>query len=200
MNKQDRNTLSSLVSVIVGIFLFVYRDFFTKFIPIEIYIFVAIFFAVITGQIVIALLPKPKRKVNKKKIIKTTNIKNKKKSSSEIGKEFEQLCYDYFKDKGFNPIITKSTGDHGVDLIIKDPSDGLQIAVQCKKYKTGSNIGNADIIKLEGGKRFYKCTGALFITTSNYTSTAKEFAESVNMELWNGLHVADKIDKWQKSN
>jgi|SRR5690625_1816378 len=198
MTKQDRNTLSSLVTLIVVILLFIYRDFFTQFIRIDIYIFVAVFFAVIVGQIVIMPIANSK-KGTKKKNTKSKDTKQvRTKSSSEIGQEFEQLCYDYFKDKGFRPKMTEKTGDHGVDLIIVDPADGMKIAVQCKKYKTGSNIGNGDLIKLEGGKRYYKCSGTLFITTSNYTKTALEFAESVNMELWNGLHVADKIGKWQK--
>lgn len=116
--------------------------------------------------------------------------------NSLSGIDFERLIFLYFKDKGFNPETTPRTGDHGVDLVIKDPKDGLKIAVQCKRWK--QNIGNGDIIKLDGGKRFYRCPGALFITTSNYTDKAKEFAEKCNVDLWNGLHVKDKIDSWRK--
>lgn len=39
---------------------------------------------------------------------------------------------------------------------------------------------------------------AWYITTSNYTKDAKEAAEKLNIKLFNGLHVHDKIGKWQK--
>ncbi|WP_117161257.1 restriction endonuclease [Paraliobacillus sp. X-1268] len=113
------------------------------------------------------------------------------------GDEFEQLCMMYFEDIGYKPKWIGKSGDHGVDLIVKDPKDGLQMAVQCKRYKVGSNIGNADLIKLEGGKRFYKTPGTFFITTSNYTKHAKEFAQETGMKAWNGLHVQEYIGKWR---
>src|SRR5690606_31100083 len=138
--------------------------------------------SVLLYGIVLILLP-DKKKVNKKQTSRknnkpllntgSKNKTNKVKSQKELlstdidillGDDFEELVYLYFKDKGFNPIKTGKSGDHGVDLVIKDPKDGLQIAVQCKRYKKENKIGNGDIIKLQGGKRFYKCPGALFIT------------------------------------
>jgi restriction system protein len=114
------------------------------------------------------------------------------------GTDFERLCFMYFEDKGFKPETTKVTGDHGVDLVIKDPMDGMKIAVQCKRWKKDNSIGNADLIKLFAGSRAYQCMGTLFITTSTYTNPAKDYAESVKMELWSRLTVLDRIGKWQK--
>ncbi|UHA60658.1 restriction endonuclease [Metabacillus litoralis] len=180
--------------------------------------------SVIIGSIAMSLVPDMRYKENKNKNLYTgannkkknapkksmvkdiDNKKQKKLTDAEIlstdytlltGEQFERLCYLYFKDKGFSPQLTSTSGDHGVDLVIKDPKDGLKIAVQCKRWK--GNVGNADLHKLEGGKRFYKCPGTLFITTSNYTKKAVEFSEQVRMELWNELHVQDKIGNWQKS-
>ncbi|MGG0718368.1 restriction endonuclease [Robertmurraya massiliosenegalensis] len=130
------------------------------------------------------------RKVHSDKELLTADI------DSLKGEEFERLVFMYFDDKGYKPETTPKTGDHGVDLVITDPKDGLKIAVQCKRSKNG--IGNADLIKLEGGKRFYKCPRTLFITTSFFTTKAKEFAESTRMDTWNGLQVAEKIGKWRK--
>jgi restriction system protein len=113
------------------------------------------------------------------------------------GTDFERLCYLYFEDNGFKPESTRVSGDHGVDLVINDPNDGMKIAVQCKRWKDKA-VGNNDLIKLYGGKRAYKCMGTLFITTSSYTKAAKDYSESVGMIIWNGLIVQDKIGKWQK--
>lgn len=206
MRKSDKNTISSLITLAILIFGFIYRDVFTQFIPNSIYLFVLIFVAIIIGLAIVSMIPNKKRKTQiktKSKTIKSNAPKNKDLKyylkadiDTMSGEDFEELCYLYFKDKGYNPRKTDRTGDHGVDLIIKDPNDGLEIVVQCKRYK--SNIGNADLIKLEGGKRFYKCPGTLFITTSNFTQKAMEFAEKTHMDVWNGLVVHQRIGKWRK--
>ncbi|MBU8915131.1 restriction endonuclease [Bacillus sp. FJAT-29953] len=114
------------------------------------------------------------------------------------GSEFERLIYLYFKDLGFSPELIGGSGDHGVDIVMKDPRNGVKIAVQCKRWAKENSVGNADIIKLNGGKEFYGCSDTLFITTSYYTPKAKEFAEMCNMKVWNRLHVNDKVGKWKK--
>ncbi|MFD1736141.1 restriction endonuclease [Bacillus salitolerans] len=97
--------------------------------------------------------------------------------------------------------ITKKlyTESHNLslDLVITDPKDGLRIAVQCKNYSSES-VGNGPLLKLEAGKRFYKCPATLFITTTSYTSKAIEYATQTRMEIWNGLMVEEKIVKWMK--
>jgi restriction system protein len=132
-----------------------------------------------------------KQKLNDKEIL-STNI------DDLSGIDFERLCFMYFEAKGFKPETTKVSGDHGVDLVIKDPKDGMKIAVQCKRWKIDKSIGNTDLIKLFAGSRAYKCMGTLFITTSTYTNAAKDYAESVKMDLWSRLTVLDRIGMWQK--
>jgi restriction system protein len=158
----------------------------------------------------------PSKQTNKKSVSKKTkrnkqepNSKSQKKKLNDIeilsaniddlsGTDFERLCFMYFEDKGFKPENTKVSGDHGVDLVIKDPKDGMKIAVQCKRWKKDNSVGNADLIKLFAGSRAYKCMGTLFITTSTYTNAAKDYADAVNMEIWNGFYVKEKINKWRK--
>jgi restriction system protein len=173
----------------------------------------------IIGGIIIRLIPnkkqnnKSKNEITSKKIapnkgnVSTVNASKNKLTDKELlsanidtlsGTDFERLCYSYFEDNGFKPESTKVTGDHGVDLVIKDPNDGMKIAVQCKRWKDKA-VGNNDLIKLYGGKRAYKCIGTLFITTSSYTNAAKDYSESVGMRIWNGAIVQDKIGKWQKA-
>lgn len=166
---------------------------------------------ILPGIIVYKLIPdKRQGKSNSTKNTKLSNSTTSKKNLSvqELltadidtleGDDFERLVFLYFKAKGFNPELTQKTGDHGVDLVIKDPNDGLKIAVQCKRYKSDSKIGNKDIINLEGGKRFYRCPGTMFITTSDYTPKAREFAEQCKMDLWNRAYVENKIGQWRKS-
>lgn len=181
--------------------------------------FVLLLICLSLPQIIVSYIPSPKKVMrmkkkqgnkNQNKAIHTSKKNNSKRGKSKkelftaeidslIGDDFEELVYLYFKDKGFNPTRTGKSGDHGVDLVIKDPKDGLQIAVQCKRYNKEYKIGNADIIKLQGGKRFYKCPGALFITTSYFTDKAKEFADECNIQRWDRSAVDLYINKWRKA-
>ncbi|WP_018931329.1 restriction endonuclease [Gracilibacillus lacisalsi] len=181
--------------------------------------FIFFFAALIVPWIITAILSwiipvkrtkrKPKKKVTNKKTAtnKTVSKKISTKDKNYLlkadfqsltGEEFEQLCIMYFEDKGYKPQHIGRAGDHGVDIIVRDPKDGLQMAVQCKRYKVGNNVSNADLIKLEGGKRFYKTPGTFFITTSNYTRSAKEFGQETGMKMWHGLHVEQFIGEWRK--
>jgi restriction system protein len=171
--------------------------------------------ATIVPSLIISRIPDKKKSkkstlssnINKKRNGNISNSSKKKLNDKEIlstniddlsGIDFERLCFLYFEDIGFKPETTKVSGDHGVDLVIKDPKDGMKIAVQCKRWKKDSSVGNADLIKLFAGSRAYKCMGTLFITTSTYTNAAKDYAEAVKMETWSRLTVLDRIGKWQK--
>lgn len=113
------------------------------------------------------------------------------------GYEFERLVAMYYKDKGYEPQIIGGAGDHEVDLILIDPKEKYKIAVQCKHWKS-KNVGNDVILRLSAGKRVHKCLDAWCITTSNYTKSAKEAAEGLNIQLFNGLHVHDQIEGWRR--
>jgi restriction system protein len=135
------------------------------------------------------------KEYNKKKNLTDIDLLKADKFTME-GTDFECICFLYFLDKGYKPEITPKSGDHGVDLVVKDPKDSMKIAIQCKRRK--DPIGNNHLIKLYGGKRAYNCVGTLFITTSSYTKKAMEYADAVGMELWNRLIVRENICKWQK--
>lgn len=206
MNKKQIKELANIVSGLYVIFLF-FLFFVAKLSNNFYLLFGLLVIGVPLIKILIVNMIPPSKKTSPVRITKSTSETNSKKQLSEkellnvninslSGDDFERLCFMYFKDKGYNPKIIGRSGDHGVDLVMKDPKDGLQIAVQCKRWKD-QKVGNADIIKLEGGKRFYKCPKALFITTTNYTDKAREYAEQCKVELWNSLVVEDKIGKWR---
>lgn len=132
-----------------------------------------------------------KRKLSDEELLSTT-------LKGLNGYEFERLVEMYYKDKGYEPQIVGGSGDHEVDIILTDPKEKYKIAVQCKHWKT-KNVGNDIILRLSAGNRVHKCLDAWCITTSsNYTKSAIEAAEGLNIRLLNGLHVQDKIGSWQK--
>lgn len=68
-------------------------------------------------------------------------------------------------------------GDEGVDGVIHQDTLGLQrIYVQAKKYKADSTIGRPDIQKFVGALSGLGANGGVFITTSTFSSDAREYA------------------------
>ncbi|WP_325167446.1 restriction endonuclease [Lederbergia citri] len=173
------------------------------------------FIILLTGVIIPELVFLPKKKTKTKKVMNKNQLTKsnhqkwlakKTLSDEELltanfsdlnGYDFERLVAMYFEDKGYEPVIIGGSGDHEVDIILTDPKEKYKIAVQCKHWKN-KNVGNDTILRLNSGKRVHKCLDAWCITTSNYTKSAKEAAEGLNIRLHNGLHVQDKIGNWRK--
>jgi len=97
------------------------------------------------------------------------------------GQEFENFLEGLFRTQGYQVENIQSSGDHGVDLVVA--KGGVRTGVQAKRFKPTSKIGNEVLIKLKGGGYFHDCQKLLVVTTSYYTSKAKEYAEGVGIEL-----------------
>jgi restriction system protein len=69
-------------------------------------------------------------------------------------------------------------GDEGVDGVVNQDSLGLQrIYVQAKRYKAENTIGRPDLQKFVGALSGLGANGGVFITTSSFSSDAKEYAK-----------------------
>ena len=97
------------------------------------------------------------------------------------GLRFERLCSRMLRKLGYSHIqLTKSSGDHGVDIIAT--KDDIRFAFQCKCYS--SNLGNTPIQEVHAGKSIYNCHVGVVITNRYFTSGAIELAKSTNTLLW----------------
>jgi restriction system protein len=68
-------------------------------------------------------------------------------------------------------------GDEGVDGVIHQDTLGLQrIYVQAKRYKAENTIGRPDLQKFVGALSGLGANGGVFITTSSFSSDAREYA------------------------
>jgi len=68
-------------------------------------------------------------------------------------------------------------GDGGIDGVINQDVLGLQrIYVQAKRYKADSKISRPDIQEFVGALSGLRASGGVFITTSTFTSEAREYA------------------------
>ena len=69
-------------------------------------------------------------------------------------------------------------GDEGVDGVIHQDTLGLQrIYVQAKRYKAENTIGRPDIQKFVGALAGLGANGGVFITTSSFSSDARDYAD-----------------------
>jgi len=109
--------------------------------------------------------------------------------------EFEEVTAEIFRQKDYKAKVTGKTGDLGIDVILS--KNGEKIGMQCKHYK--DPIGPSMIREFVGALEGEGLKKGFFVTTSHFTSGAKEAAQrtNLNLELINGQalgHMRNQID------
>jgi HJR/Mrr/RecB family endonuclease len=105
------------------------------------------------------------------------------------GNEFEKFASELFKKMGFKTIITKASGDQGIDVIAE--KGGVRYGIQAKCYS--SYVSNSAIQEVVAGLTFYKCDKALVITNNYFSSSAIELANANEVILWDREMLKQKI-------
>jgi len=76
-----------------------------------------------------------------------------------------------------NGLVTRQTGDEGIDGIIKEDKLGFdQIYIQAKKWDRNGGVSRPEIHKFAGALLGQGATKGLYITTTKFSNQAKEFA------------------------
>jgi len=102
---------------------------------------------------------------------------------------FETLVVDTIVKMGYGgsrkeagKAIGKS-GDEGIDGIINEDRLGLDVIyLQAKRY-TENSIGRPEIQKFAGALLGKRAKKGVFITTSNFTSEAKEYVKTIEAKI-----------------
>ncbi|MCL2674358.1 MAG: restriction endonuclease [Defluviitaleaceae bacterium] len=106
-------------------------------------------------------------------------------SSSEIdtmdGHSFEVYCAELLRKNGFlNVEVTKKSGDRGVDITcIKNDE---KYAIQCKRFS--GKVNRQAVQEIHAGKALYKCDVGVILTNADFTNSAIEDANDLEIELW----------------
>ncbi len=112
---------------------------------------------------------------------------------------FEKLVLDLLLNMGFGSknkemaIVTPTSHDNGVDGIIPEDALGLdKIYIQAKRYMDNP-VSKPEIHKFIGALDEQKATKGVFITTSKFTTGAKETADKASKKivLIDGKNLAD---------
>jgi restriction endonuclease Mrr len=69
------------------------------------------------------------------------------------------------------------SGDRGVDVHMKNQI-GLPVIVQAKHYSTTNSVGSPDMQKFGGALLQHRPVRAVFVTSSYFSSEAKQFIRS----------------------
>ncbi len=109
------------------------------------------------------------------------------------GVEFERLVTALLARMEFRAEMTKATGDGGIDIVavLDKPILGGKYLFQCKRYAPDNLVGASTVRDFYGAVTADKAVKGILITTSDFTTQAREFAERVGLELINSGGLQD---------
>lgn len=106
--------------------------------------------------------------------------------------QFEHMMVTLLSNMGYKgtdgqSLVTQKSNDGGIDGIINQDPLGLQtIYVQVKRYAENNIIGSPEIDSFSGALRRKRADRGVFITTSSFTSGARQAANQLNIALVDG--------------
>lgn len=96
--------------------------------------------------------------------------------------------------------VTRATGDGGIDGIIKEDQLGFNnIYIQAKKWSADHKVSRPEVQKFAGALQGEKATKGLFITTTEFTKDAQDFAANLlgsNIVLIDGNQLTKLMIKY----
>lgn len=96
-------------------------------------------------------------------------------------KKFEEVSMEYLKIKNCNANVTCSGADGGIDIKISDSTGKVFAIGQCKSWS--KPIGVSLVRELYGIMAADNVRHGIFLTTSEYSKDALEFAKGKNLLL-----------------
>lgn len=115
---------------------------------------------------------------------------------------FESLVVKLLSAMGYQgddgtSITTKATGDSGIDGIInQDPLGTSTVYIQAKKYKKENTASRPEIDTFYGALASRQANRGVFITTSSFSSGAKQRAEQSSIVLIDGIKLTKLMLKY----
>ena len=108
-------------------------------------------------------------------------------------KRYEEVCMTYLRIKNCQANVTCVGADGGIDIKLSD-SNGIVFAIaQCKSWK--KTIGVNLIRELYGVMAADRVKHGIFLTTSDYSQEALEFAKNKNLLLIDCEELISLVNK-----
>ena len=111
--------------------------------------------------------------------------------------QFERHVGRLLSNWGYDVEYTQKTGDGGIDIFATngEPIVGGRLVVQCKYYRPGNNVGEPAVRDLFGLVHDQRANKGILVTTSDFTPSARKFAEGKQIELINGTDLEKIVRK-----
>ncbi|MBR4878278.1 MAG: restriction endonuclease [Clostridia bacterium] len=107
--------------------------------------------------------------------------------------DFEEYVAELFRFYGYDAQVTAASNDGGKDIIMH--KDGCTYVVEVKLYATHNKISREKIQKLHSAMIDCNADYSWFVTTSDFASTAVEYAERNGVYLINGEILVSMIEE-----
>lgn len=101
------------------------------------------------------------------------------------GQDFERLICRLLDAMEFRTELTKVSGDGGIDIIavLDKLIIGGKYLFQCKRYAPDNLVGASAVRDFYGAVTADRAVKGVFVTTSDFTPQAREFADKTGIEL-----------------
>ena len=98
------------------------------------------------------------------------------------GWDYEHYVAGKLEAEGYTNIkVTPGSGDYGADILCMT-SDGIRVAVQCKKYND-QPVGVKAVQEILGAMKYYRCHVGSVVGISGFTLNAQRMAEETGVLL-----------------
>lgn len=111
-------------------------------------------------------------------------------------REFETLLFRIFQSQGFTCDLGPGSNDGGVDVRVlqRDPLGDILTLVQAKRYAPKNKIDLAPVAALHGVADVNDAQKTIFVTTSDYLPSAREFADRTSIPMT--LATSNDVREW----
>jgi hypothetical protein len=116
--------------------------------------------------------------------------------------EFEHLVAETWREMGWNAEVTQSSSDRGVDVIAtKETPFRERHLIQAKRYSADNKVGSGEMQKYSGlYSRDEQVDQVIVVTTSSFTSEAKEISSTRDVKTVNGQELLNLVRSETENN
>lgn len=110
--------------------------------------------------------------------------------------EFEHFVGDLWARMGWKTEVSQASNDAGIDVIAEKHTPYLQKKIiQAKRYSDSTTVGGPDIQQYASLRhQDPEADSAVVVTTSRFTTSARDRAEELNVKLVDGDDLVELID------
>lgn len=108
---------------------------------------------------------------------------------------FELLLGMIYESQGYRVIETPKSGDQGADVLLERA--GERTVVQAKLYS--DSVGNKAVQEAIAARSHFRCHAAKVVTNSSFTPSARQLAESSDVELVGRDQLTKMIDEFNRN-